>query len=197
MKILVYLLVLPLLLSTSLKEEPVKWVVQKSSKVQVKGKTNISRFTCGIVQYAACDTLTLTTHPSMQQNLLLQGTIYLDVMQFDCMNKIMTEELRKTMKAVTHPRLKISFVTLGKVSIAKNQQASTCGVVDIEIAGVRKRFSIDYTYTTGNNACLITLAGRKAISFSDFCLTPPKKLNGMVQAKDELDIEFHLVMRKI
>ena len=190
-------LLLVLLSATPLpKNEQVKWVVQKSSTLMVQGKTNVNKFSCGITRYEACDTIVFSNHPSLTNSMLLNGAICLDVYRFDCFNKIMTSELRKTLKAETYPRLKIRFITLDKVAFAKNQHESICGVVDIDLAGVRKRYTVSYSFSTGDDPNVIELVGTKTICFSDFFLKPPKKLNGMVQAKDELDIEFHLVMKK-
>lgn len=185
------------LLSAGSAPQPERWVVQKGSTLMVQGKTNINSFNCGITGYDACDTILVTEHPTIDRSLLLNGAIYLDVFRFDCFNKIMTSELRKTLKAQTYPRMKIRFITLDRVPFFKNRKENIHGVVDIELAGARKRFSVAYAYSTGSNAAMIDLVGTKTINFSDFSLKPPTKLNGIVQAKDALDIQFHLVLRRM
>jgi hypothetical protein len=163
----------------------------------VQGKTNVNKFSCGITQYDACDTISFSPHPSSSNSMLLNGAIYLDVLRFNCFNKIMTHELRKTMKAEAHPKIKIRLITLNRVEFSRSRRENTYGVVEISIAGISKRYSVPYCFSVSDNPNIIELVGEKTVCFSDFCLNPPKKLNGMVQAEDELDIVFHLVMKKV
>ncbi|OLY90910.1 hypothetical protein BUE76_02610 [Cnuella takakiae] len=186
-----------LLMAFTLPAEPSRWVVQRGSTVAVKGKTNINSYGCGISSFEGCDTISMTPHPASPQSMLLNGCIYLDVARFDCINRMMTAELRKTLQADKHPKLKIKFITLGKIAVGTNRKEEDCGIVEMEIAGVKRRYPIQYCYTIGSDANTIVIAGQKTLCFSDFSLIPPRKLNGMVQAKDELEVQFHLVMRKI
>jgi hypothetical protein len=50
-------------------------------------------------------------------------------------------------------------------------------MVDIEIAGVSKRFEVNYQITEGAQK-VIHLAGSPDINLSDFNLIPPRKLAG-------------------
>lgn len=186
-----------LLMAFTLPAEPTRWVVQKGSTVMVKGRTNVNSYGCGISSYEGCDTISMMPHPASPQSMLLNGCIYLDVSRFNCLNRIMTTELRKTLQADKHPKLKIKFITLGKVPVGSNKREDDCGIVEMEIAGVKKRYPIQYCYSSGSDANTIILTGQKTLSFSDFSLIPPRKLNGIVQAKDELEVQFHLVMRKV
>jgi hypothetical protein len=70
------------------------------------------------------------------------------------------------------------------------------GLVDIEIAGVNKRFEINYLMSKDEEN-VIHLLGSRDLNFSDFKLIPPRKLGGMIQTKDLLTVEFHLKMKTI
>ncbi|MDP4246198.1 MAG: YceI family protein, partial [Bacteroidota bacterium] len=59
------------------------------------------------------------------------------------------------------------------------------------LAGITKEMDINYT------ACnlavgQLSLTGTRQMKFSDFGLTPPRKLGGMIRTNDIVDIEFHL-----
>lgn len=141
--------------------EQSRWVVQKGSTVQVQGKTNVNSYSCGITTYDGCDTISMAPHPASPQSLLINGCIYLDVQRFDCFNRIMTSELRKTLQASQYPRLKIRFITLGKMTGGSNKKEDDCGIVEMEIAGIKKRYAINYCYTTTANTNIILLSGQK------------------------------------
>lgn len=67
-------------------------------------------------------------------------------------------------------------------------------MVYIELAGVNKRFEVDYRYKPeGANSA--TLIGTRKINFSDFNLVPPRKIGGMIQTHNELNVEFNLKVR--
>ena len=70
------------------------------------------------------------------------------------------------------------------------------GLVDIEIAGVNKRFEINYLMSKDEEN-VIHLLGSRDLNFSDFKLIPPRKLGGMIQTKDLLTVEFQLKMKTI
>jgi len=120
----------------------------------------------------------------------------LDVNAFDCHNPIMTKDLRKTLKVAKFPKLTIKFISLNEYPGISEKENIIKGVVAISIAGVTKRFPIDYKCTPAGSSS-ITLVGNKQINFSDFDIVPPRKLGGMIQTNDALAVEFILKMTKL
>lgn len=117
----------------------------------------------------------------------------LDINSFDCHNPVMTADLRKTLKAKTFPHLTINFLTLDKYPDFKDRTGEIKGKVNIELAGAVKQFDVNYRFTTtGANSLL--LVGTRKVNFSDFKIVPPRKLGGMIETNNELDIEFSLQM---
>lgn len=120
----------------------------------------------------------------------------LDVRAFDCNNAIMTKDLRKTLKADQFPNLVIKFISLGNHPDLSEKETSIKGSVTIAIAGITKRFDIDYRcIPSGSNT--INLIGSKQVNFSDFNIIPPRKLGGMIQTNDALAVEFILKMTQL
>jgi hypothetical protein len=70
------------------------------------------------------------------------------------------------------------------------------GWFDIDLAGLKNRFLVNYTFTSGINKTF-HLKGTQNINFSDFNLTPPRKLGGMIRANERLDVEFQLDLAAI
>ena len=128
--------------------------------------------------------------------MLLSGNIQLDVQNFDCHNGIMTADLRKTLKAKEHPKLVIRFLNISRYPDTDVRQSITKGAVFIELAGVSKRFDVDYKVVSADNN-YINLVGSRVVNFSDFNLTPPRKLGGMIRTKNELSVEFNLRIKVI
>lgn len=155
-----------------------KWVIVKGCSLRVNGNTNINKFSCAIERYTSPDTVELCDKSG---KVSLSGTIRLPVSGFDCLSSTMNNDLRKTLKAKEFPLLSIRF--LG-------------GKVNIELAGVSRNFDMNYLISRDNPQAL-RMTGRQIIRFSDFNLTPPRKMGGMIRANDQLEVEFHLCFRKL
>lgn len=168
----------------------IQWVIQKSSKLQVAGKSNINEFACGISGYYQPDTISYVQDYSGKP-IRLTGSLEMDVFRFDCHNNLITKDLRKTLKAEEHPKLTIRFVSLERAPSFENTPQHMKGWVEVELAGVRKTFQISYQFLKENNASYV-LNGSRVFCFSDFKLTPPRKLAGAIKIKDEFAVDFRL-----
>jgi hypothetical protein len=171
-----------------------KWVVLQGSSLTVNGSTNVSNFQCEIADYSMPDTVTCFK-TSKLQSLPMNGKLNLDIESFDCHNKMMTSDLRKTLKSKAFPKLTVRFISINSYPNFKNP-TKIIGVVDIGLAGVVKRFEINYVFSQ-DNANIVHLKGNRNILFSDFNLIAPSKLGGVIKAKDELQVEFKLNMKPV
>jgi len=169
-----------------------KWIISKNSSLSVNGSTNVNKFSCVIPTYDQVDTLTLSKNKTNTE-VILSGTIGLNISSFDCHNSGMTKQLRKTLNEKQFPVLRIKFLSLNKIPVLTTNPQSITGLVEIEIAGVGKRFEVNYQITK-NDQKNIHLLGTREINFSDFNLVPPRKLGGMIKTKDQLSVDFQLNM---
>jgi len=168
-----------------------RWVIMSGCSLKVDGSTNINKFSCAIANYANPDTI--FTVRNAGQPVSLRGNMSLDVDKFDCHNAIMTADLRKTLKSRTFPKLTIRFVSMNKYPEVANKETIK-GIVIIELAGVSKQFDVDYTVAAVDKYNL-NLVGSRQINFSDFNITPPRKLGGMIRTNNELSVVFNLRMQ--
>ena len=170
-----------------------KWVFTDNSSLSVNGTTNISKFSCKIVKYPKTDTVIISQDKN--NSIILNGSINIAVLNFNCSNYMMTKELRKTLKEDQYPYLHVKFLSLKEIPRANQKNSTICGQVEITIAGVSKRFEISYQLAMDNNS--MKLLGTQAINFSDFNLTPPKKMGKLVRANDQLAVVFNLNLKAI
>jgi len=174
-----------------------KWVVQKGGSLQVDGSTNINTFTCKITDYSNPDTISVTKNTASKDvHLPMNGTLKLNINSFNCGMAVMTHDLRKTLKAKEFPIMAIRFLTLSKLPEPNTLNNDITGWVEIELAGVKRKFSVNYTFAATANKGF-HLKGTQHINFSDFELTPPRKLGGMIKANERLDVEFELNLAAI
>lgn len=174
----------------------VKWLILKGGTLNVAGSTNINTFSCMIPDYANPDTLTCYRNSGRDQEIAMTGGVSLPIFSFDCHNNMMTADLRKTLKAKEFPKLIIHFISLRKFPELRATPENITGMVYIQLAGIEKKFEVNYTISMDEHK-VIHLVGKRSVNFSDFKITPPRKLGGIIQTKDKLDVEFHLSLKNI
>ena len=172
----------------------IKWVVEKNSTLRVAGKSNVNSFICKINVQAEKDTITCSNNQS--KSISLSGDIQIDVISFDCQSNLITRDLRKTLKADQYPKMTIRFLTLEGMPVLQNKTEFIKGWVEVELAGVAKKFELCYSFSRATSGD-IQLDGGKTFSFSDFKLSPPRKLAGLIRIKDAFNVNFQLILRSI
>lgn len=188
-------LIIYLLISGYYPADPASiWVVMPGSSLTVNGSTNVNKFQCDITNYSLPDTITCVK-AAKTQTLPMNGKLKLDIESFDCHNRMMTSDLRKTLKYKEFPKLIIKFISINSYPNFKNPTKIT-GIVDISLAGIAKRYDINYVFTV-DNSNIVHLKGDRAVTFTDFNLNPPSKLGGVIKAKDELLVEFNLNLKPV
>ncbi|MEO9211025.1 MAG: hypothetical protein ABI208_08000 [Ginsengibacter sp.] len=171
----------------------VKWILVENGSLRVGGSTNVNKFNCDISNYNNHDTIFLNkTNAGIQ----LKGNVNLEINTFDCHLLIMTNDLRKTLKAKEFPYLKITFLSFNKYPNFKLPCDIVTGWVEIQLAGATKRFEVSYKFSMGSDK-IIRLIGNQNVNFSDFNLVPPRKLGGMIRTDDLLKIEFKLNFKEL
>jgi hypothetical protein len=179
-------------------KEKTIWIVQKSSSLSINGRTNINRFSCGVAQYDEPDTITFLNEACRGKlsGIPLCGTLKINIGDFDCRNRAMTNQFKKTLLYKQYPQLKIIFLNLERMPGFTSQPETLKGQVFIELAGVSKQFEMDYT-TNREDAETVELTGSRQLCFSDFGLQPPQKMGGLVRVNETLDVKFILCLRRI
>ncbi|THU39553.1 hypothetical protein FAM09_13700 [Niastella caeni] len=170
-----------------------RWVIQKSSNLSIEGRSNINSFRCDIKEYLLPDTIYLFKDEQAMKPFTIKGALSINIKQFDCHQKYITNDFRKTLKANEQPKLKINLLNIGyNNGNAKNIK----GWVSIELAGTIKKKEIDYQVQT-RESDMLELNGSRKFSFSEFGLKPQQKLAGLIKVEDELTIRFQLILLPI
>lgn len=173
---------------------PIHWVVEKSSILKISGKSNVNAFTCQTPGYHQADTLVCTSEGDATKPVRLTGCLTVDVFSFNCHSKMITGDLRKTLNAKDYPQLTVRFLTMDRLPDFTENTRHLKGWVEVELAGIRKTFQINYEFIKCQPQ-RFQLNGGRVFCFSDFNLTPPKKLAGTIQIKDEFVVDFRLVLK--
>lgn len=170
--------------------KPIKWAIEKTSTLKIAGKSNVNEFACSIAGYYQPDTISYV-EDGAGKAVRLNGSLKLDIMRFDCQSKMITADLRKTLKVEEYPKLVIRFLSLERTPSLQGTTQTMKGWVEVELAGTRKTFQINYEFSRGAYYSYL-LNGKRVFTFSDFKLEPPRKLAGAIKVKDEFAVDFNL-----
>jgi hypothetical protein len=179
--------------STDNNPKPVRWLVEKSSKLKVNGSSNINEYSCDITGYYRPDTI-YCFNDGRQKQVALSGCLEIDVLAFNCHNQVITKDLRKTLKANKYPYLNIKFLSLDHLP-ANGRNEAVNVKVEVQLAGVSKVLDLPFQFTRQGNG--FVLNGSKSFCFSDFNLQAPDKFGGMIKVKDVFSVDFSLNMNVI
>ena len=171
-----------------------RWAVASNSSLNIEGRSNISQFSCKVTKYLVADTLEYVKNETTRQFLFSNKSLNIDINDFDCHQRIITSDFRKTLKADQNRYLKIQFISLDAFDTRNRQTVK--GKVEIWLAGQVKCTTIDFITNTTNNG-LIQMNGTKTLLFSEFNLTPPKKLAGFIKIKEDIRVNFELFFKPL
>jgi hypothetical protein len=158
------------------------------SELTITGDTNIKSFDCvfdmGYLQkeYPLHYIIDAPGHMRFKNALLS-----LDTRGFDCGSQPINNDFHKLIQSEKYPQILIELL---EIRLQKPGFANA--VVNITIAGTRKEHTFPVEFTEGG---ISNIKGILLLDIKDFKLEPPKKLFGMIVVKDEIEIDFNLVVQ--
>ncbi|WP_428236586.1 hypothetical protein [Gracilimonas sp.] len=166
--------------------------LSNESKLSINGKSNVNDFRCESEHELQQDSLDFDYHFSADTITVDGVSLFLEISEFDCGKKAINRDFRSTLNYKEHPFIKITLNEL----ILENEEnpVPKAANVTITIAGVERNYEVPLNaFSSSEEGVLV--GGNKTLYMTDFGLTPPSPLFGLVQVSDELDIVFDLIVR--
>jgi hypothetical protein len=170
------------------------WTVTTASSLEIHGTTNVNSFECGYAYYHGSDMIREVWNPSSEE-WEISGSVFVEVEEFDCQNKMMNNDFRKTLHSSTYPDIKIEFLNLREFRSEGNNRKAR-GWIEISLAGNSSKYFVTCDLVFVSNYYSI-LSGKQVFRFSDFGLVPPQKGFGLVKVNDEITVQFDLILEQI
>lgn len=166
--------------------------LSNESKLSINGTSNVSDFRCQSEHELQQDSLQFDYHFE-DETINVDGvSLSLEIDQFDCGKRGINRDFRSTLKYKEYPFINITLNEL--VLEDESDIVPTDARVTINIAGNERDYIVPLTaFSSSENRIIV--GGTKTLRMSDFGLSPPSPLFGLVQVSDELDITFDLVIR--
>ena len=129
-----------------------------------------------------------------EDRFFIKGFVGLEASSFDCGMAVMTKDFGKAIKALEYPVIGIDFKSFERVPNYSRSLEKFKGTLAISMGGISRTFDMDCTVEVNSNG-IINLKGGRTFQFSDFNLSAPKKMMGIIKVDNNLDVQFHLVLK--
>ena len=175
----------------------ITYIPDSSSRLWVEGRSNINEFECQANQYSGKASL-IDSNEQIEFIQEEQGRVFLQVEirvdGFECGKNRMNRDLQDALKSSEFPEITFLFGSAEILEMpSENDQA-----FDLEVSGFLTvagntrniRFNTRAFFLEANKVRAI---GNTTIKMSDYDVTPPTALMGLIKANDELTVNFDLI----
>lgn len=155
---------------------PNEYLLVSTKQFTVQGTTSIGGFECNY------DMNTKDTLFFNQSGRTSVFTHKVPVKEFGCGNFMLNKDFRKTLKENEFPQINIELS-----NFKKSSDNYSCDLT-LKLVGKNKIYKNLPLKFEKNQ-----LSGNVVLNVSDFELTPPKKMGGMIKIKDEIKLTIRLI----
>ncbi|HCD52754.1 MAG TPA: hypothetical protein DEQ34_09925 [Balneolaceae bacterium] len=165
-------------------------IILESGKLKINGTSNVNDFECVYDEEIEEDE---TKHYVDVQEATYEisgDELILEVDSFDCGKKVINRDFRKTLKSDKYPNINVELVKVFRVDGAPSQAD-----VAITIAEVTNTYRVTLHDVSIEEESAV-IGGTQIVKMTDFALTPPTALFGLIKVNDELEINFTLRIKQ-
>lgn len=157
-------------------------IIQKRS-ITINGDTSLGGFSCDYEITGVNDTLHISNLPSDPY------TFSIPVEAFKCGNFLLNRDFRSTLKYEEYPKISVQVT-----SLEQKVKGTLTGCMKLSLVGKSKTLDdIDFCQNIVDNK--LVLSADILFYASEFKLSPPKKLGGLITTSDAMNITISLVMK--
>lgn len=160
--------------------------ITSKSEITIHGKSNVNSFKCKYNSNFLEDEILVTTIKNNETKIsFANAKIAIKSKGFDCSSKMITKDFKTILKADDYDNINIELKELdlnGSVIMTR---------LLIEIAGKSKEYFVPMAFNAKNN----NVKGTLKLYIKDFDLKCPKKVFGLIEVEDNVDINFNLFLQ--
>lgn len=168
----------------------VQSLILEGSKLRINGTSNVNDFECIYEDPIRTDTLTYSVEFEETSVKLEGDDLTLKIESFDCGKRGINRDFRKTLKSDVYPNIDIELL-----SVVSQSNIPALANVATTLGGITKEYTVelkDYTFENG----IATVSGTNTINMSDFNISPPTALFGLIKVKNQIEINFNLIIEQ-
>lgn len=160
--------------------------ITSKSEITIHGKSNVNSFKCKYNSNFLEDEILVTVLKNNETKMsFANAKISIKSKGFDCSSKMITKDFKTILKAEDYDNINIELKELDLNGTAIMTR------LQIEIAGKTKEYLIPMAFNAKNN----NVKGTLKLNIKDFDLKCPKKVFGLIEVDDNVDIIFNLFLQ--
>lgn len=161
--------------------------VLPSSDLSITGDTNINKFECDFNSRYTQEAQNISFSKDQTEILFSGALLRLNTEGFDCGSRPINKDFHALIQSDEYPEILLE-VNRVKIKSESKGVANVC----ITIAGIQKFYDVPVNIQKG---AISNFEGKLSLNINDFNLEPPKKLFGIIQVKDDIQINFDLKIK--
>jgi polyisoprenoid-binding protein YceI len=171
--------------------------ILEGSRLFLEGKSNVNSF--------SCECQTMEQIPPQQMNINHAGekvifsgaALEIQTQSLDCGHRIMNQDLYKSLQAAHYPYIRIELEEASIHHIDKKLSKESWAPVKVcallTVAGIQRRVDLSVQARQINQKAY-RFRSTHRIKMTDYCITPPTAMFGTIKVKNEIDINFDLLV---
>lgn len=156
------------------------------SKLTITGDTNINKFLCAYNTSLIPQTGNMKFTGNPEEIRFENAILKLNNKGFDCGNKAINKDFQSLIKSNEYPEIELE---LKELCFKTPNQATA--LITISIAGKKKDYKVPVIIKENP---VSQYAGKLKLDINDFNLILPKKLFGLIVVKEDIEINFNLII---
>lgn len=173
-----------------------KYFVEDSSRVYLKGSSNVNTFSCDCEDRFYEQTLEAQCNGGYAR--FKNARIHIRAKNFNCHNRKIDADMQKALMADQYPEIKVSLEdTWQNAKCLKGECTDWFDVqanVNITIAATTRKEAVSAKAKVLSPGKIL-LKGEKALQLSAFGIKPPEAMLGMIKVNDYITFYFDLVVK--
>jgi hypothetical protein len=161
--------------------------------VAVQGSSNVNEFrldaTVGSISVNACDYQSGSSGKAQQSRCFIK----IPVKDFKTNNQMIYRDFLEMVKAKQHPDILIGIDYTVLESIQRDKKGCKTSV-EVNLAGVSRMYEMSINYS-GKSGAFTRLSGSETMKLTDFKLSPPQRIFGIVRVSNEIIVNFDFVYK--
>lgn len=166
-----------------------KTSIVADSKLLIAGTSNVTDFECVYEGTFSPDTLIHTLRFNDGDFSINGDSLELVIDDFDCGKRGINRDFRKTLKSAEFPTIKIMPLGFSDTDSLLNKMG-----VSISLAGVTNNYTLNFE-SSSPSMDIFRVKGMQQLNMTDFDISPPRTLLGLIKVDNELSISFEVFLK--
>jgi len=166
---------------------PIEYKIAPESHLWLVGTATTGSWTCGTGELSGYGIPSTSVRPA-------DVRVSIKVKNLDCGNRFMNNDMYDAMNADQFPTIEYRLISARRIPSTDNDtvwmKLQTTGTLDLNGVSKQLNMQVNVRRLSGDR---IQAVGSIGMLMSDFNVTPPSALFGLVKASNELEVRFDII----